>query len=96
MHPLTAAWIAINRLAADGETVMAPGERIDVDHALRAITVDAAFVLRRDRQLRSIEVGKLADFTILGDDPYEVDPATIKDIPVLGTILGGNVQLVDG
>ena len=89
MAPLTAAWVAVNRLAADGETVMAPGERISVDRAMRAITTDAAFVLRRDHDIGSLEVGKLADFAVLGDDPYELDPARLKDIPVVGTVLGG-------
>jgi hypothetical protein len=96
MHPLTAAWIAVNRLAADGETVMAPGECISVDQALRAITVDAAFVLNRDDRLGSIEVGKYADFTILDDDPYEVDPRHLKDIGIRGTVLGGEVHRVEG
>ena len=93
MHPLTAAWIAVNRLGADNETVMGPGERISVERALRAITVDAAFVLRKDDVLGSIEVGKFADFTILDDDPFEVDPYKLKDIPIRGTILGGEVNL---
>ena len=93
MHPLTAAWIAVNRLSADNETVVGPGERISVDRALRAITVDAAFVLRKDDVLGSIEPGKYADFAILDDDPCEVDPRNLKDIPIRGTILGGDVNL---
>jgi len=96
MHPLTAAWIAVNRLSGDNETVVGPGERISVERALRAITVDAAFVLRKDDVLGSIEPGKHADFAILGDDPFEVDPLKLKDIPVRGTILGGEVNLADG
>lgn len=89
IHPLTAVWIAVNRVALDGKTVQAPGERIGVDRALRAITIDAAHILRRDHELGSIEAGKHADFAILDDDPYEVDPMKICDIPVWGTVLGG-------
>jgi len=92
MHPLTAAWIAVNRVAADGETVVGPGERISVDRAIRAITVDAAYVLNRDDSLGSIEVGKYADFAVLDDDPYEVRPGALKDIRIHGTVLAGNVQ----
>ena len=95
MHPLTAAWIAVNRLSADNETVVGPGERISVERALRAITVDAAFVLRKDDVLGSIEPGKHADFAILGDDPFEVDPLKLKDIPIRGTVLGGEVNLAE-
>jgi predicted amidohydrolase YtcJ len=89
MHPLTAAWIAVNRLAADHTTVLAPGECITVDQAMRAITVDAAYVLNRDHCLGSIEVGKHADFAILEDDPYEVDPLRLRDINITGTVLAG-------
>ena len=68
---------------------MAPGERISVDSALRAITIDAAYILNRDDRLGSIEVGKHADFTILNDDPYEVAAEKIKDIEVHDTVLEG-------
>lgn len=93
MHPLTAIWTAVNRLAADGCTVVAPGERISLHQALRAITIDAAYVIGAERDLGSIEVGKLADFTVLHEDPYEVDPSHLKDIEVAGTVLGGRLQL---
>lgn len=92
IDPLKAVWIAVNRIAADGKTVMAPGERIGVERAMRAITIDAAHVLRQDHRLGSIEVGKLADFTILEDDPFAVDPMALKDIGVWGTVLGGVKQ----
>jgi len=91
MHPLTAAWVAVNRLTMDGATV-APGECISVDQAMRAITVDAAFVLNRDDTLGSIEVGKHADFAVLDDDPYEVDPKRLKDIDIRGTVLAGEIH----
>ena len=96
MHPLTGAWVAVNRLGADASTVMAPGERISVHRALRAITVDAAFVLNRDDTLGSIEVGKHADFSILDDDPYEIDPLGLRDIGIRGTILGGEFHAASG
>ncbi|MEC9473114.1 MAG: amidohydrolase [Actinomycetota bacterium] len=89
LSPLLAAWCAVNRIGADNETIMAPGERISVDSALRAITIDAAYILNRDDRLGSLEVGKYADFTILNDDPYEVNTAEIKDIEVHDTVLEG-------
>jgi predicted amidohydrolase YtcJ len=95
IDPLTAVWIAVNRLALDGETVYAPGERIGVDRAMKAITIDAAHVLRRDHQLGSIEAGKFADFTVLNADPYECDPIEIRDIGVYATVLSGQVFHID-
>ncbi|MDP6689593.1 MAG: amidohydrolase [Alphaproteobacteria bacterium] len=95
MAPLTAAWVAVNRIAGDNESVMAPGERISVDRALRAITVDAAFVLHRDHEIGSLEVGKLADLAVLGADPYEVEASALRDVPVLGTVVGGTPYLAN-
>ena len=60
---------------------------------MRAITVDAAYVLGQDHRLGSIEVGKCADFAILDEDPFQVDTRRIRDIAVRGTILAGKVNL---
>ena len=89
LSPLLVAEIAVTRLGADGVTVLAPGERISVDQALRAVTIDAAYVLGRDASIGSIEVGKLADFAVLADDPYDVAPTAIGSIGVVDTVLGG-------
>tara|TARA_B100000676_G_C18078335_1_gene849297 strand:+ start:1010 stop:2668 length:1659 start_codon:yes stop_codon:yes gene_type:complete len=92
LRPLQAVWTSVNRIGADGETVLAPGERISLDRALRAITIDAAHILRRDHELGSLEVGKLADLTVLDDDPYSVPAMQVKDIAVHETVLGGEPQ----
>lgn len=92
MHPLLAAWVAVNRVALDGKTVMAPGERIGVARAMRAITIDAAYILGLERQVGSLEPGKYADFAILEEDPFEVDPMKLRDIRIWGTALAGRLQ----
>lgn len=92
LHPLTAVWCAVNRLALDGKTVVAPGERIGVERAMRAVTIDAAYVIGKERELGSLEPGKHADFAILEEDPFEVDPRRIRDIRIWGTALSGKLQ----
>lgn len=59
--------------------------------ALYACSVDAAYQLHMDHEVGSIEVGKRADFTVLESDPFEVEPLVLKDVPVWGTVLGGDV-----
>lgn len=88
--PLTLAWMAVNRTTAEG-TLMAPAERIGVEQALRAVTVDAAFALGMEQEIGSIVAGKRADFTVLEKDPFKVDAAKLKDVPVWGTVFEGRV-----
>ncbi|MDH3793079.1 MAG: amidohydrolase family protein, partial [Rhodospirillales bacterium] len=92
MGPLFTAWCAVNRLTSSGR-VLGPEQRITVDEALLAITLGAAYTLKLDGEIGSIETGKRADFAILADDPTEVDPVALKDVPVLGTVSGGRVFL---
>jgi predicted amidohydrolase YtcJ len=67
---------------------------ITVDEALYAITMGAAYTLKLDSEIGSIESGKIADFAILADDPRAVDPMALKDVDVLGTVSGGVVHLL--
>ena len=90
LAPLFTAWCAVNRLTASGR-VLGPAERIPVRDALHAITLGAAFTLKLDGEIGSIETGKRADFAILEDDLLAVDPAVLKDVAVWGTVVGGRV-----
>ena len=81
-------WAAVNRVTPHG-SVLGPNERIEVDRAFHAVTIDAAYQLHMDHLVGSLEVGKYADMTVLEQDPYEVDAMSIRDIQVWGTILGG-------
>jgi len=85
---LHTAWCAVNRRPQSGR-VLGAAERISVADALYAATMGAAYQLFRDRDIGSIEAGKLADFAVLEEDPLAVAPAVLKDVPVWGTVLGG-------
>ena len=88
LDPLFTAWCAVNRQTASGR-ILGPNERIDVEDALRAITLGAAFTLRLDHLVGSIEPGKYADFAVLDDDPTTVPAEALKDVPVWGTVIDG-------
>ncbi|MFT6292282.1 MAG: putative amidohydrolase YtcJ [Ilumatobacter sp.] len=81
-------WCAVNRVTPSGR-VLGPNERISAQSALSSVTLGSAYQLHLDAEFGSIECGKAADFTVLGNDPLQVDPMTIKDIPVWGTVVAG-------
>ncbi|CAI8370809.1 MAG: N-substituted formamide deformylase [SAR92 bacterium MED-G29] len=87
MSPLLSVWSVVNRLSSSGKLI-GGDERIDVMQALRSVTIDAAWQIFREKDLGSIESGKLADLVVLERSPL-VDPLTIKDIKVERTIIGG-------
>jgi predicted amidohydrolase YtcJ len=87
-EPLTLVWAAVNRIGSDGE-VWGPDQRLSLDLALRAVTLEAAWSLGLEEEIGSIRPGKRADFTVLGADPHEVEPEAIRDIPIWGTVLDG-------
>ena len=93
--PLNSAWVAANRLAESGQ-VMGQQERLTLDQALRAITIDAAYILGMEHEIGSIRAGKKADFTVLADDPYAVPIDALKDIPIWGTVFEGKPYPISG
>ena len=87
---LFTAWCAVNRVTPKGR-VLGQAEALSVPQALRAITLGAAWTLKLDHELGSIECGKRADFCVLEDDPLTVAPQALKDVRVWGTVLSGRV-----
>lgn len=86
--PLLLAWTAVSRQTQSGK-VFGAEERLSVDQAMQAITIDAAYILNLEDRLGSIEAGKTADFTVLEQNPYAVKIDQLKDIKVWGTVFEG-------
>jgi len=89
-QPLFLMWSAVNRTTVSGR-VAGPDQRISVEEALKAVTIGAAYSLRLEDTVGSLQPGKFANLTILDESPYEVDPDLIKDIGIWGTMLEGIV-----
>jgi predicted amidohydrolase YtcJ len=91
--PLYLMWCGVNRITTSGR-VAGPDQAVSREGALRAVTIEAAYSLKMEDQIGSIESGKLANFTILSDNPITCDSIKIKDIKVWGTVVGGKKQPV--
>lgn len=68
-----------------------PDQKITVEQAVYGYTLGAAFASFEEDIKGSITPGKLADFTVLSEDIFEICPDTIKDVKVLKTIFNGKV-----
>ncbi|MCV7066976.1 amidohydrolase [Mycolicibacterium farcinogenes] len=87
-EPLRNISVAATRTAPSGR-VMAPEERLTVEQAIRAQTIDAAWQLFADNVIGSLEVGKYADLVIVSADPRDTAPESIADLDVRATFLAG-------
>jgi predicted amidohydrolase YtcJ len=90
-EPLLGIYAAVTRKTVDGEPAAGwfPEERVDVETALRAYTVNNAWAADEDDIKGAITPGRLADFVVLDRSPFDVAPDDIKDIRVLRTVVGG-------
>ncbi len=93
VNPLEGMYAAVTRETLDGtpEGGWFPEERIDVESALRAYTVNNAWVGMMEDELGRVEPGFLADLAVLDRNPFEVDPGELKDVSVVLTIVGGRI-----
>jgi hypothetical protein len=66
-----------------------PGQALSLAEALRAFTLDAAWAAHQERELGSLEPGKWADFVLLDRDPFEIPAATLWQVTVEETWVGG-------
>ncbi len=87
-EPMMAIQSSVTRTDYTGE-VWGPSQKISVEEAIKVATINGAYASYEENIKGSIEIGKLADLTILGQDPRETDPMRIIDIPVERTMVGG-------
>ncbi len=97
-NPLHGMYAAVTRQTLEGEPAGGwyPEERIDVETALRAYTVNNAWAAGEEDRKGRLAPGLLADLVVLDRDPFAVPPSELKDVEVLYTITGGRVVYGDG
>ncbi len=92
LDPLMGIHAAVTRRRADGSPGPEgwyPEQRLTVEEAVRAFTSGAAYAAGMQDRLGSITPGKLADFTVLDRDIFEIEPMEILSARVDATIIGG-------
>lgn len=90
MSPMLGIDAAVNARTLSGE-VWLPDHSLTLHEALTAYTLSPARAVGRDQELGTIEVGKLADLVVLGEDPFAVDRGKFGGVKVIYTIVGGKV-----
>lgn len=86
--PLAGMQSMVERLTSSGRA-LGPDERVDVRTALRAYTVDTAWVAGEEEERGTLTPGHLADFVILGDDPTTIPTERISTTEVVATFVAG-------
>ncbi|HQL29641.1 MAG TPA: amidohydrolase [Thermoanaerobaculales bacterium] len=95
IDPIATFHAAVTRRMADGSAFY-PTQRMAREEALRSMTLAAAFAAFEEHRKGSLEVGKLADLTVLSQDLLTVDEDEIKATEVLATVVGGSIRYPAG
>ena len=78
----------VTRRTRSGD-ILGPAQRVDVITGLKSMTLWPAYQHFEENDKGSIEVGKLADFVVLSDDPTAIDPEDLEALKVVETIKEG-------
>jgi predicted amidohydrolase YtcJ len=91
--PLEGIYAAVTRRTLDEKNPdgWIPAQKISVEEALRAYTLDAAFAGFEEPERGSLEEGKLADFVMLNRDIFTIQATEIRSTQVLMTVVGGRI-----
>ncbi len=91
IEPLHALWAVVARQDMSTGEVIVAEQKISREDALRAFTINGAYLSFAENERGSIELGKLADLVVLSEDLLTVPEERIREIDVVTTMVGGNV-----
>ncbi|KHT51408.1 amidohydrolase [Alteromonas macleodii] len=86
---LRAMHIAVTRTSRSGKYQLGPQEAISKEDAIKAVTIDAAWQIFEQDTRGSIEVGKLADFTVVSENLLDIEAAAWPKVQIVDTYIGG-------
>ena len=84
-------WQAVARVDRSTNRVVGPAQRLSRAEALRAATLEGAYLTFEEEEKGSIERGKLADLAVLSEDLMTCSEDRIRDITADTTIVGGRI-----
>jgi predicted amidohydrolase YtcJ len=92
-NPVLGIYAAVTRQTLDGTPPGGwfPEERVDVETALRAYTVNTAWAAGEEAIKGQLAPGFLADVVVLDADPFALQSARLKDLRAVLTILDGQI-----
>lgn len=93
LDPIFGIYAAVTRRTLDDKNPNGwiPEQKISVLEAVRAYTLGSAYAEFQENVKGSIEPGKLADFVMISDDIFSIDPVKIRDAKVMLTVVSGKV-----
>ena len=93
MNPMITVYAATTRRTLDGKNPGGwfPEQKLTVAQAVHAYTVGSAYAESQDDIKGSLAPGKLADFDVLSEDIFRIDPVAIENVKILTTVLGGEI-----
>jgi hypothetical protein len=93
LQPIMGIYAAVTRRTRDDKNPngWVPEQKISVEEAIKAYTINNAYAAFEENEKGSIEAGKLADLIVLSDDILTIDPIKIKDVKVVMTIFDGKI-----
>jgi predicted amidohydrolase YtcJ len=93
LNPMLGLYAAVTRKTLSGqpEGGWFPQEKITIEEAIKAYTLNTAFAAYEEDITGPITTGKLADFVVLSQNLLTMDPDHIKDVKIVTTVVGGEV-----
>ncbi len=93
LNPVKGIYAAVTRHTAKNENSggLFPEEKLTVEEAVKAYTIDAAYAAFQENTLGSIEIGKLADFVVLSKNIFQINKEDIKNIEILMSVVDGQI-----
>jgi predicted amidohydrolase YtcJ len=93
LNPMLGLYAAVTRKTLSGqpEGGWFPQEKLTIEEAIQAYTLNTAYAGFEEHMKGSLTVGKLNDFVVLSDNLLTMNPDEIKDVTVRTTVVGGRV-----